>query len=517
MNVRIECKVVYPESLRNKVSHVAKDCKIIHGKQKLLRVKNSVIVICLVKNGEYYIQSFIDHYVRISIVHIYLMDNGSTDRTIEIAKKYDCVTVLECKLPFGEYKLAMREFLAETFGKNSWCLSVDIDEFWEFPFCEQISLTQFIHYLDEFGFTGCIAHQLDLFDEGVLSKSGKKNSTIKDLRYFDLSDVYYWRKGIDKDDKCIDDRLQVFFSGNNISSFDIPVMARGVRWFLFGITPILTKVALFKLVYPVNPFVKSSHRLEGAVFADVSCVLIHKILNQHLYNKAIQCAKEESYYNKSVNYKQIAEKLLLASIHLPKYRKLYQSVNDLIGLNFLHISKEYEKYVLSHKGYKVEEGLVCDLINQKSLPLSIPSTQPRGVFEKYLVGEIIITEKAVHICEYKLDEKGSRRFCECTDKNEVETVIGIARLRWKSWQDRLDCIKLQKNKNKGREPGKNRWSEIVSMVYSIKQGDTLPLPALVHPALHDQKGLRIIDGARRIIANIEASKDNFPVLVIKPK
>ncbi len=44
-----------------------------------------------------------------------------------------------------------------------------------------------------------------------------------------------------------------------------------------------------------------------------------------------------------------------------------------------------------------------------------------------------------------------------------------------------------------------------------------PLPALIYPNLDPENGLLMIDGANRIISNIEASKNDFKVAIINPK
>jgi len=242
----------------------------------------------------------------------------------------------------------MRIFLAEVYGNNIWCLSADIDEFWEYPLCESIDLCMFVQYLEESGFNAVVAHQLDLFGEGSITKTGGSDKSLENICYFDLSDIYYWRDNNKNNDICPDNRLPHFFGRNVVTNSDIPVMARGVRWHLFGITPVLTKIPFFKLVRPVTPFVCSSHRIEGAVIADISCVLLHRVLNKYLSSKADKCVKDASYFNNSSHYQRIAEKLALGPVHLPLSRKLYRSFDDLIRLNFLHISNGFERFVRTY-------------------------------------------------------------------------------------------------------------------------------------------------------------------------
>ena len=79
---------------------------VVHlsGATSIETASDELIVVCLVRNGEPWIRSFLDHYFRLGAVHVCLMDNGSTDDTIQIAQGYDRVTILRSELPFGRYK-----------------------------------------------------------------------------------------------------------------------------------------------------------------------------------------------------------------------------------------------------------------------------------------------------------------------------------------------------------------------------------------------------------------------------
>jgi glycosyltransferase involved in cell wall biosynthesis len=70
-----------------------------------------------------------------SFSDVVLYDNGSTDGTIEIAKKYTNVTIVQGEfLGFGPTKN-----LASTFAKNEWILSLDADEVLSDEFIKNIS------------------------------------------------------------------------------------------------------------------------------------------------------------------------------------------------------------------------------------------------------------------------------------------------------------------------------------------------------------------------------------------
>lgn len=510
----LELPTTHPDAVRQKVNRVNQCTRHIHGLHFADIPKGGVIAICLVRNGGYYIQAFINHYLRIGVTHLVFMDNGSTDNTIAIASKYDQVTITECRLPFRDYKLAMRTYMAEAFRNRNWILSVDIDEFWEHPLLGRLPLNGLLHYLEDRGFNAVVAQQLDLFSGDTIPLEGVKPKSLENLCYYDLSDVLYWHEEAKNLSACPDQRIALFYSGNELPRPAIPVLSRGVRWRLFGISPILTKLSLFYLTDSVVPFTSSSHKLKGACIADISCVLLHMLLNQDLIFKAAWCAKEESYYNRSAHYKRIADRLTHGPIQMPPSRKEYQSVDNLVSQKFLSVSPAFEDYVQSSK-YVIPK--ICHTEKTVSLPLHIPLSQPRGVFEHLLNGIIEVTNESADIADCRLDTKGYRRYTEYEELTEIEAVIGIARLQWKSPAGRVECIKLQRSKNKQRPPHESRWTEIASMANAIKKGAQLPLPALVHPKLHNSGGLRIIDGARRIIANVEAAKPEFRVSVIKPK
>lgn len=86
-----------------------------------MSIKNISCVI-IIKNGASTIGATLDSLQFFKEVVLY--DNGSTDETLKIAKKYPNVTIFQGKfLGFGPTKN-----LACSFAKNEWVLSLDADE-----------------------------------------------------------------------------------------------------------------------------------------------------------------------------------------------------------------------------------------------------------------------------------------------------------------------------------------------------------------------------------------------------
>ena len=102
----------------------------LHGPEDVPYGEDELIVVCLVRDGRQYVKSFVEHYLSLGAKHIFCLDNGSTDGTVEALKNYDDnVTVLRSTLPFKRYRWPFKQYLIGRFGeKDRWVLYADIDE-----------------------------------------------------------------------------------------------------------------------------------------------------------------------------------------------------------------------------------------------------------------------------------------------------------------------------------------------------------------------------------------------------
>jgi len=124
---------VRPYLLPSKVEHIC-------GPQHVSYSLEEVLVISVVRNGELYVKSFLDHYRSMGVKHFVFLDNGSTDRTVEMLCAHEDVTVLQTNAPYQKYENTMKRYLAERFSPGKWNLCADIDELFDYPFSESLSL-----------------------------------------------------------------------------------------------------------------------------------------------------------------------------------------------------------------------------------------------------------------------------------------------------------------------------------------------------------------------------------------
>ena len=119
----------------------------LYGPETVDYESDELVVLVLLRNGRPYIKAFIEHYLSLGAKHIVFLDNGSTDGTVEALKGYDNVTVLRSMLPYKRYNVAMKRYLIERFGRGRWTLSVDMDELFDYPYSDVVSLRSLLRYL----------------------------------------------------------------------------------------------------------------------------------------------------------------------------------------------------------------------------------------------------------------------------------------------------------------------------------------------------------------------------------
>jgi len=88
-------------------------------------------IIAILKNEEHIIDEWISHYLNEGVDHFFLIDNGSTDNSVEALSKYvekGVVTLVEDDKKWAQEELYNQYFLPKK-NKSRWFLICDLDEF----------------------------------------------------------------------------------------------------------------------------------------------------------------------------------------------------------------------------------------------------------------------------------------------------------------------------------------------------------------------------------------------------
>jgi hypothetical protein len=316
------------------------EVELLHGPAQVSFENDEVVVLVVVRDGRSYIESFVEHYFALGAKHLIFLDNGSEDGTIEALKEYESgVTVFRTGLPFKQYQISMRQYLVERFGRGRWTLSVDIDELFDYPFSDVVSLKALLQYLNENRYTAVIAQMLDMFPEAISSEvvAVSSEEPLKKLhRYYDIANV------TTRDYNLFED-----LTGNEASNEEIKVLQGGVQRRLFNLSPMLTKHPLVFLEEGVRPVDLSEHWVGGARLADFSGVLLHYKLSANLYRLARREVEKRTYPNRHGKYDKYVEILESASQLVLKGEtsRQLQSTDELLGTQFMVLSEKYVKFV----------------------------------------------------------------------------------------------------------------------------------------------------------------------------
>src|SRR5215211_7574277 len=334
----------------------------LYGPEEVPYAEDELVLVCLLRDGRPYLKSFMEHYTSMGVKHLFFLDNGSTDGTVEALKEYDNTTVLQTELPFKRYELSMRQYLVERFCQTGrWCLYADIDELFDYPYSDVVSLSSLLRYLNERSYTAVVAQMLDMFPEEPLSGgSGAANLPDEPLkerhRFYDASDIS--RISIKelprlRNSMRDSDEIKAFSGGirlprlrnNTLESDEIEIFYGGIRKTVFGDwTFNLTKFPLVFSDGRIKPMDGSSHWVDNARVADLTCVLLHyKFLDGYFHQQATQAVREGQYHKNSARYKkslQVLDRNPILRVKRESAREL-RSVSDLVENQFLVVSEEY--------------------------------------------------------------------------------------------------------------------------------------------------------------------------------
>src|SRR5918998_5634749 len=314
----------------------------LHGPEEIEYGEEELVVVCLVRDGRPYIRSFVEHYTTMGLKHLVFLDNGSTDGTVEALKKYQNVTVLRTGLPYKRYQWTMQQYLIERFGWGRWSLYVDIDELFDYPYSDVVSLGSLLKYLNDNSYTAVVAQMLDMFPEEPLSDvpsdEEEEDEPLKERhRFYDISNIRRQNYGEDP---------FVSGTGNVLANEEIEVYRNGIQHSVLGNFPQLTKHPLIFLNDEVKPLV-SSHSIGDARVADITCALFHYKFTNHLYELVREAVRQENYMRDSRKQKKWHEVLQKNPKLLVKREtsREIRSVNDLVENGFLVVSEGYMSWV----------------------------------------------------------------------------------------------------------------------------------------------------------------------------
>jgi hypothetical protein len=265
------------------------------------------------------------------------VDNGSTDQTVAKAcESDDRVSVLSCRLDYRGFQIPIKMWLISRFGREGWCLVVDIDEYFDYLHSQQIDLASFLRYLNAHDYSGVICQSVDLFSDRPMAEWPESGGELRSqCVWYDHSMIT--RPGTRRS-----------FTMNRVSTTKIRPCSGGIKSVAFGIDRLLTKHVLIRFSKGVR--LNGAHHSRGAHIADVSCALLHYPFDRGFPVRCEEAVRGGQYWQGSREFRVmlsvVESKGPRWTLRQPTASKL-ESVDQLVDEGFLVTSDQYGQYVRS--------------------------------------------------------------------------------------------------------------------------------------------------------------------------
>lgn len=203
----------------------------VSGPRRITLHDGEVALVCMLKNGSYYLDALLDHHRSIGVRNFLFIDNGSDDDTISRLSAHRDVTVISNKLPVAIYESSLRAQIARRVIRGGWFLFVDSDELVEMPNGEGRRISDYTGYCNDNGYDVVVGQVLDMFSAHPLSEtvSWSYEESIKDFDRFSLRDIVEFDY---HDEENV--AFSWFLKSNTVSNRDIRIKFGGIRREVFG-------------------------------------------------------------------------------------------------------------------------------------------------------------------------------------------------------------------------------------------------------------------------------------------
>jgi Glycosyl transferase family 2 len=183
----------YRLRLRRKRCHVrawrrGRELTAVQDRTLLLR-PDDIVLLSTLRNERVRLPYFLRYYRNLGVDHFIIVDNDSDDGSREYLAKQKDVSLWTTK---GSYKRShfgvdWLNHLQRRYCHGHWCLTVDLDEFLIYPFCETRPLRALTDWLDASAIRSFSAMLLDMYPKGPVNAApyAEDQDPFEIAQYFD--------------------------------------------------------------------------------------------------------------------------------------------------------------------------------------------------------------------------------------------------------------------------------------------------------------------------------------------
>ncbi|WP_242651059.1 glycosyltransferase family 2 protein [Yoonia tamlensis] len=149
----------------------------------------AILAFTTLRNEMLRLPYFLDYYRKLGVAHFLIVDNGSTDGSVEFLAAQPDVSLWTTAHSYKLSRFGMDwlGWLQWQYGPDHWCLTVDADELLVYPHCDSRDLHALTAHLDKNGQSALGALLLDMYPKGPLTNASyaKGQDPIAALGWFD--------------------------------------------------------------------------------------------------------------------------------------------------------------------------------------------------------------------------------------------------------------------------------------------------------------------------------------------
>lgn len=134
---------------------------------------SDVLLFSTVRNEMIRLPYFLEYYRNLGVDHFIIVDNDSDDGGAEYLAQQPDVTVFKAEASYKRARFGVDwlNWLQKKYAHGHWCLVVDVDEFFVYPFCDTRSIRALTDWLDASSVKSFGTMLLDMYPKGPIDKT----------------------------------------------------------------------------------------------------------------------------------------------------------------------------------------------------------------------------------------------------------------------------------------------------------------------------------------------------------
>jgi hypothetical protein len=131
-----------------------------------------LLLFCTQRNEGVRLPYFLNYYRDMGVNHFFFVDNDSDDGTLDYLAKQPDVSVWTTRASYKRSRFGVdwMNWLLMKYGHGHWCLTVDPDELFLYPFCDTRPLRALTDWLDASSIKSFSAMLLDMYPKGPINQ-----------------------------------------------------------------------------------------------------------------------------------------------------------------------------------------------------------------------------------------------------------------------------------------------------------------------------------------------------------